>query len=118
MGGKIRSLRDLEVWNKSHQLTLRIYEITKKFPSDERFGLVSQMRRAAFSVPANIAEGFARKSGKEKKQFLRIGQGSANELHYFLILSNDLGYLKNIEGESKQLESIMMMLSAMIRKLS
>ena len=115
---KIRDFRQLEVWKKSHQLTLNIYKLTKNYPSEEKFGLTSQMRRSAFSVPANIAEGFTRQSKKEKKQFLVISQGSANELLYFLILSRALGYLDNIDEELQQLKSISMMLSVMIKKLS
>jgi four helix bundle protein len=118
MKEKIKDFRQLDVWNKSHQLTLRVYKITKNYPSDERFGLISQMRRSAFSVPANIAEGFARRGKAEKRQFLRISQGSANELLYYLILSKDLGYLKDIGKETQELESISKMLSTMIKRLN
>ena len=117
MAEKIKHYNQLEVWKKSHQLTLQIYQITKSFPAEERFGLVSQMRRAAVSVPANIVEGFRRRSNKEKLRFYGISQSSADELSYFLILSQDLGYLKNIESESKWAESIVMMLAALMRTI-
>jgi four helix bundle protein len=118
MKEKIEDFRQLEVWKKSHKITLRIYKITKNYPEDERYGLISQMRRAAVSVTANIVEGFKRRGKGEKKQFFNISQASANELLYFLILSKDLGYLKDVEDDSSDLESVSMMLSAMIRKLS
>ncbi|MBT3390021.1 MAG: four helix bundle protein [Anaerolineae bacterium] len=90
---QIRSFRDLEVWQRAHQLVLAVYRMTKDFPSDERYGLVSQMRRAAVSVPANIAEGFKRRGKGEKVRFYNIGEASLEELKYFFILSKDLGYI-------------------------
>lgn len=113
----IKDFRELKVWPKSHQLTLRIYKITAKFPPEERYGLMSQMRRAAVSIPANIAEGFRRRGKKDKTQFYRISQGSADELLYFLILGKDLGYINDIEEESDLIESVTKMLSGMIRGL-
>ena len=73
---KVNTFKDLIVWEKSHQLTLEIYKTSLKFPSDEKYGLISQMRRAAYSVPANIVEGHSRKSKKEFIQFLNIAKGS------------------------------------------
>jgi four helix bundle protein len=81
------------VWQKAHSLTLEIYHSTNKFPSDEKFGLISQLRRAAYSVPSNIAEGHSRNSTKEFVHFLSIAHGSINELKYFLILSRDLNLI-------------------------
>ena len=83
----------LDVWKMSIEMVTSIYEITKTFPSDERFGLVSQIRRAGVSVPANIAEGAARQSDKEFCQFLSIAHGSASELETELLIAKNLGYM-------------------------
>ncbi|MHC4212990.1 MAG: four helix bundle protein [Planctomycetota bacterium] len=88
---------DLLVWQKAHQFVLKVYGATSVFPKAELYGLVSQFRRAAVSIPANIAEGFKRKSRTEKIRFLNISQSSLEESRYFLILSKDLGYLNNPE---------------------
>lgn len=89
--------RRLIVWQKSHALVLKIYKITKLFPKDELFGLVNQMRRCAISIPANIVEGYSRKSSKEKLNFYNIARGSLSELEYFIDLSFELNYTdKNI----------------------
>ena len=87
-----RSFRDLVVWQKAHQFVLAIYRLTKEFPADERFGLTSQIRRAAVSVAANIAEGFSKRGKLDKARFFNIAQGSLEEVHYYLILGSDLGY--------------------------
>ena len=92
---KIKHFTDLIVWEKSHQLVLEVYKMTKKFPSEEKFGITSQMRRSAYSIPANIAEGFKRPGAKDKIRFYNIAQGSLSELSYFLILSKDLKYNNN-----------------------
>jgi four helix bundle protein len=96
--GKATSFKDLVVWQKAHEFVINIYKITTSFPSEERFGLTSQMRRAAVSVPANIAEGFIKRGIKDKSNFYNTSQGSLEELKYYLILSKDLGYLKENEG--------------------
>lgn len=83
----------LIVWQKSHELTLEIYEITKDFPKEELFGLTSQIRRAAASVPSNIVEGKARGSNKEYKRFLLVARGSLEETKYQLLLAKDLKYI-------------------------
>src|SRR5260370_37210765 len=83
----------LIVWQRSHALVLQVYRLTKAFPSDERFGLTSQLRRAAFSVPTNIAEGSKRQTNPEYARFLNIAEGSLAETEYLLIVSRDLGYL-------------------------
>ena len=83
----------LIVWQKAHQLVLRIYKITEKFPSDEKFGLTSQIRRSALSVAANIVEGHSRKSRKAFLSFLNISNASLVETEYFLEVAKDLGYL-------------------------
>src|SRR5919108_3093581 len=87
-----RSFRDLVVWRKAHELVLAIYRYTESFPQREKFGLTHQMRRAAISTPANIAEGFGKRSQAEKARFLNIAEGSLEECRYYLILTHDLGY--------------------------
>jgi four helix bundle protein len=115
----VKSFRDLEVWKKSHQLVLEIYRITSTFPKDERFGIISQLRRAAYSIPANMAEGFGRRSTKELLQFLAISNGSIEEIRYFLFLSCDLSYLGRPEFDSleKKLNAIAQMIAALSRSL-
>lgn len=93
------SFRNLKVWAKAHQLVLLIYEATQSFPRDELYGLTSQMRRAAVSVPANIAEGYKRKGQQDKTRFYNIAQASLEELRYFIILSQDLNYNMPKEAE-------------------
>jgi len=88
----VRRVEDLLVWQKAHQLVLQIYVATKTFPKEELFGLVSQMRRSAVSVPANIAEGFRRRTKADKQHFLTMAHGSLEETRYYLRLSGDLGY--------------------------
>ena len=85
---------DLKVWQRSHALVLEVYRLTSTFPGDERFGLTSQLRRAASSVPSNIAEGSKRAHRKDYARFLNIAEGSAAELEYFVILARDLGFLE------------------------
>jgi len=87
--------RDLEVWNRSIDFVEKIYRLTKDFPSEERYGLISQLRRSAISIPSNIAEGTARGGTNEYIYFTRISLGSAAELETQLILSQRLGYLKS-----------------------
>lgn len=87
-----RSFKDLIVWQKAHQFVLEVYRFTPNFPVDERFGLTSQLRRAAVSVPANIAEGFPKRGANDKVRLFNIAQGSLEEVHYYLILAKDLGY--------------------------
>ncbi|MEA3397467.1 MAG: four helix bundle protein [Chloroflexota bacterium] len=80
--GRILHFQQLDVWRESHELVLMVYRVTKKFPGDERFGLISQMRRAAVSIPANIAEGFKRHGIRDKIRFYNISEGSLEELKY------------------------------------
>jgi len=89
-----QNFTQLTVWQKSHDLVLKIYKLTRAFPREELFGLTSQMRRAATSVPANIAEAFKKRSAADKLRILNISQGSLEELRYYLILAADLSYLK------------------------
>jgi four helix bundle protein len=94
---KIESFRDLIAWQEGINLVLLIYKLTKVFPRDELFGLVSQMRRCAVSITSNIAEGFSRRNKKEKKQFYYIALGSTTELHNQVIISHKLGYISDTE---------------------
>jgi four helix bundle protein len=114
--GKIVSFRQLEVWEKAHQLVLRVYRATKDFPSDERFGLVSQMRRAAVSVPANIAEGFKRHGKQDKVRFYNFAEASLEELKYFFILSEDLGYIESKAEMSALADEVGRMLYGLISR--
>ena len=116
----IRSYRDLKVWQKSMDLTVRTYEITRGFPSEERYGLTSQMRRSAASVPANIAEGRERRSTGEFLQFLGIARGSLAELETFLTLSERLRLIRSEIGDSLMGEcaEINRMLESLMHSLS
>jgi four helix bundle protein len=89
------SFRDLIVWRKAHQLVIMVYQCTADFPKGEVYGLASQMRRAAVSIPANIAEGFRRRGKADKVRFLNIAEGSLEECRYYFILSADLNYCKS-----------------------
>jgi four helix bundle protein len=86
-----KRFEELIVWQKSHQLTLLVYKVTAAYPKHELYGLVSQMRRAAVSVPANIAEGFKRRTSPDKARCLNIAQASLEEVRYYFLLSRDLG---------------------------
>ncbi|MCJ7728776.1 MAG: four helix bundle protein [Sedimentisphaerales bacterium] len=98
---KTKTFRDLIVWQKGYRLVLEIYKITKTFPNNEQYGLAQQMRRAAVSIPSNIAEGYGRKHKPEYNQFLRLAYGSLLELQTQFLLSVDLGYTdKNANIES------------------
>lgn len=105
-----KSFQDLVVWKKSHQFVLDIYKFSKTFPKTELYGLTSQLRRAAVSIPANIAEGFRKRTKRDKVRFFNIAQGSLEECRYYLILAKDLGYgdtnelALTIEEVSKLLE--------------
>lgn len=106
---------NLEVWKLSHQLTLEVYKISKSFPKSEQFGLVSQVRRSASSVPTNIVEGQARQYKKEFIQFLYIAKASLEETNYHLYLAKDLDYLT--ESEYTTLEEMCTRIKMMLFKL-
>ena len=89
----IKSFTDLDVWHTGHNLVIRIYVLTKKFPREELFGLTSQMKRSSASITANIAEGFGRQNSKEKEQFYMIAAGSLFELKDQLLIARDVGYI-------------------------
>ena len=100
-----RTFQDLIVWQKAHQFVLTVYRLSDGFPQKEVYGLTSQLRRAAVSVPANIAEGFKKKGRSDKARFMNMAQGSLEECRYFLILAKDLGY-GNCEPLMEQLEEV------------
>lgn len=100
MNAPSRSFRELIVWQKAHQLVLRTYGLTKKYPKEELFGLTSQMRRSAVSVAANIVEGYRKRGKADKARFLNISEGSLDELTYYFVLSNDLDYITKEESET------------------
>ena len=95
----------------AHELTLDVYNRTRVFPNEEKYGLTSQMRRSAVSVPANIAEGFKKRGSKDKARFYNIAQGSLEELRYYFILCRDLGYLKINNEQLEIFETIGKMLN-------
>lgn len=100
MRAKAKSFQDLIVWKKAHEFVLAVYVLTRTFPREELYGLTSQFRRAAVSIPANIAEGFRKKGRADKARFFNIAQGSIEECKYYLILVKDLHY-----GDTSHLEN-------------
>ncbi len=111
--------QNLTAWQKAHALTLDIYKLTASFPKEELFGLTSQMRRASFSIPSNIAEGAGRSTKPDFKRFLVIAIGSSSELEYHLILSKDLGFisLKDFSTFSSRTIEVRKMIHAYSKKL-
>jgi four helix bundle protein len=116
---KINSFTELTVWQRAHELSLLVYKLTANFPRRDQFGVVSELRRAATSVAANIAEGFGRRTTRELLRSLQISAGEFAETRYFLILSRDLGYLVGLEFESasKLCDSIGQLINALGRSL-
>lgn len=115
----MQSFKKLRVWRQAHQLVLSVYRETRTFPEDERYGLTSQLRRGAASVPANIAEGVGRGGDREFARFLKIALGSAFEVEYHLLLSNELTYLDSTTYEEmeKQVQTVKRMLINFLRRL-
>lgn len=116
---KIRSFKELRIWQKGVEIVKRVYLLTRDLPKEEMYGLTSQMRRAAISIPVNVAEGFKRYHAKEYQQFLHIALGSAAELETLLILSKELGYL-SISGAQdvhEKLDHVSKMISTLLGKL-
>ena len=115
----MQDYRDLKVWEKAHQFVLTVYKYTQTFPKEEKYGLKSQLRRAAASIPANIAEGAGRGTASELAQFIQIAAGSAGEADYLLYLCGDLDYIGEDEyGKlSGELTEIRKMLTALIKTL-
>jgi four helix bundle protein len=113
---KSKKFSDLIVWQKAHQFVLSVYRLTKNFPKEETFGLTAQFRRAAISVPANIAEGFRKKGKLDKARFFNIAEGSLEECKYYLILTKDLAYTK-VEKEFDLAEEVSKLLNAYSKKI-
>jgi len=108
----MRDFRKLDVWHEAHQFVIDAYRASSSFPQREAFGITSQLRRSAASIPANIAEGCGRTGEAELTRFLRIAAGSASESEYYLLLAKDLGYLK--DDDYKSLEKQVCRLKRMI----
>ena len=120
LGDSVRNFRELKVWEKAHQLTLSVYRATVDFPAEEKFGLTSQLRRAAAAIPANIAEGCGRAGERELARFLQIAMGSASELEYHLLLAHDLDLVdaasyQQLHDSTTEVKG---MLTSFIRKLT
>jgi len=115
----VKDFKDLRVWSKAHSLTIDVYKATQPFPKEELFGITSQMRRAASSIGANIAEGAGRKSDGELTRFLHIARGSAAELEYHLLLAYDLNLLSETVQTllAKQTDEVQRMLTALIQQV-
>jgi four helix bundle protein len=114
----VKGFRSLKVWAKAHAMTLAVYELTRRFPREELFGLTSQIRRSAASVGANIAEGCGRRSDGEMCRFLQIARGSASELEYHLLLAHDLHLLEDghFHDLERQVDEVQRMLTALIQR--
>ena len=117
---KVKHYKELKIWQKGMALTREVYRVTEKFPATEKYGLVAQLRRAAVSVPSNIAEGQARSGTREFLQFLSHASGSLAELETQVLLSVDLGYcgLSDVSSISQEIAELQKMLAAIRRKLS
>ncbi len=115
----MRNYRNLLVWEKAHRLTLTVYKVTLSFPVDERFGLVSQIRRASASIGANLAEGCGRRSDGEMARFVQIAMGSGAELSYHFLLARDLSFMRSVDYESlsADLSEVLRMLSSLSARL-
>jgi len=116
---KAGSFRDLEIWQRSIELVEEIYKVTKSFPQEEMYGISSQLRRAAVSIPSNIAEGFVRFFGKEFRQFLYVSLGSCAEVSTQIVIANRLGYLEQKKADvlSNEIEQISKMIMGLIKKV-
>lgn len=111
--------KNYKVWQRSHNLVLKIYTITEQYPKSEQFGLVSQINRACISIPTNIAEGCGRETQKELIRFLYISSGSAHELDYLILVSKELGFIKKNIAEQflNEIDEIKKMLAALIKTI-
>ena len=115
----MRDFRELKVWQKAHRMTLDVYEVTKDFPREERYGLTSQLRRSSSSIPANIAEGCGKTSVSELGRYLQVAMGSSSELEYHLLLARDLKLLNTETHDrlSNEVSEVRRMLLAFARQL-
>ncbi|MBI2339527.1 MAG: four helix bundle protein [Deltaproteobacteria bacterium] len=116
---KANRYKDLEIWKQGIQIVSRVYSLIKRFPSEEKFGLVSQMQRAAVSIPANIAEGFARRYAKEFKRFCLIALGSCSELETLVFIAQEQGFMDSAEKEllEEMLDKESKMIMSLTKKL-
>jgi len=114
---KIKEFTDLIVWQKGHELVLTTYQLTKKFPSDEKFALNSQMRRASVSITSNVAEGFGRRGAKDKEHFYVMASGSITELQNQFIIARDLTYMTDEEYTKVNilLKDVKLLLNALLK---
>jgi four helix bundle protein len=115
----VKDFKDLRVWEKAHAMTIGVYKATKEFPREELFGITSQMRRAASSIGANIAEGTGRRSDGELTRYLHIARGSAAELEYHLLLARDLDLLSTAKFDlmRRQVDEVQRMLTSLIQQV-
>ncbi len=116
MADKIRTFRDLKVWQKGIELVKEVYSITKAFPQEEQYGITSQMKRSSVSIPSNIAEGFRRKYSKEHKQFLNIALGSCAELETQVVIAKELNYIN--DNQEQKLLGLINYICAMLVNLN
>jgi four helix bundle protein len=116
MAGPAQRFEDLLMWRKAHEFVLAVYALTTTFPKHETYGLVSQMRRAAVSIPANIAEGFKKRGRADKARFMNTAEGSIEESRYYLILARDLGYAQT-EALTCDLDEVGRLVHAYARSL-
>jgi len=114
---KVRDYKDLDVWNRSMDLVVDVYDVVKSFPQEEQYSLVSQIKRSAISIPSNISEGASRNSKKELVQFFYIALGSASELETQLLISKKLGYSTNLDNLFSEITIIRKMLNSLISSL-
>ena len=115
----MRNYRELQVWSKAHALTLELYRVSRGFPRDEIYGITSQLRRAAVSIGANLAEGCGRRTSSELARFVRIAMGSASELDYHLLLCRDLGFMSSDDFTTRtaQLTEVRKMLTSFLNSV-
>jgi four helix bundle protein len=115
----MKNYRDLQVWKKAHDLTLELYRVSQRFPREEIYGITGQLRRAAVSIGANLAEGCGRRTSTELARFVRIALGSASELDYQLLLSRDLGFMaaEEFTSASASLTEVRKMLTSFLNSV-
>ena len=114
---KSKTFKEVIVWQKAHTFVLSVYKVSENFPKSEMYGLTSQFRRAAVSIAANIAEGYKKRGTADKLRFYNISQGSLEECRYFIILANDLGYLKDENKLNIQIEEVSKLLHGYMKAI-
>jgi four helix bundle protein len=113
----VRKHHELKAWQEAMELVKEIYRVTRDFPKEEIYGLVSQMRRAAVSIPSNISEGAARGGNREFIQFLIFARGSLSELETQLLISNDLGYMRDVSDIQERIDRVFSLIGGLLRSL-